>query len=231
MYLFLFLSLHESCSNHRCYCGSHRAPSTSNSCHDTQPLPLPLPTCRQPPFQPFFSSFLHPILSSSSSSSSSSSWMEACIPLTSAEENVSIRGGRRERRDGLSAREQCHCASPLRGDPRAQRGQPIIFRTVFPRHSTLVSFLEMFCSSKDSGIESRPAKSKSDRESRRERSFPRVLFLFDGVVESGRFLLWRTRVTRWRQGCDSTQFHPRSWCRILNCLASIRFRGKPLNWL
>ena len=137
MYLFLFLSLHESCSNHRCYCGSHRAPSTSNSCHDTQPLPLPLPTCRQPPFQPFFSSFLHPILSSSSSSSSSSSWMEACIPLTSAEENVSIRGGRRERRDGLSAREQCHCASPLRGDPRAQRGQPIIFRTVFPRHSTL----------------------------------------------------------------------------------------------
>lgn len=87
MYLFLFLSLHESCSNHRCYCGSHRAPSTSNSCHDTQPLPLPLPTCRQPPFQPFFSSFLHPILFSSSSSSSSSSWMEACIPLTSAEEN------------------------------------------------------------------------------------------------------------------------------------------------
>lgn len=27
--------------------------------HNTQPLPLPLSTCRQPPFQPFFSSFLH----------------------------------------------------------------------------------------------------------------------------------------------------------------------------
>lgn len=158
------------------------------------------------------SSMVHPILSSSSSCP----WMEACIPLTSAEENVSIRGGRENGRgrDGLSAREQCHCASPRRSASDGTLhtkgiGQPIIFRTVFRAFdscTTLAPFLEtfgIFCSSKNSADRklagcvpnairastTRPGRQKATVKIVFEGNTPRVLFLFDGVVESGRFLL------------------------------------------
>lgn len=180
--------------------------------HNTQPLPLPLSTCRQPPFQPFFSSFLH----------GPSDSLFFFLPVDGGVYPAHVSRGKRiysrwtgtDAGDGLSAREQYHCASPRRSASDGTLhtkgiGQPIIFRTVFRAFdscTTLAPFSEtfgIFCSSKNSADRklagcvpnairastTRPGRQKATVKIVFEGNTPRVLFLFDGVVESGRFLL------------------------------------------
>lgn len=218
IYIFFSLSLYESSSNHRCYCGagSHRAPSTSNSWHDAQHATAPSPPFDMsttplstfllvvPPWSIRFSLLL--LLARG--------WRRVSRSRQPRKTYLFEVDGNGRGRDGLSAREQCHCASPRRSASDGTLhtkgiGQPIIFRTVFRAFdscTTLAPFLEtfgIFCSSKNSADRklagcvpnairastTRPGRQKATVKIVFEGNTPRVLFLFDGVVESGRFLL------------------------------------------